>query len=374
MKKSSIQQIFAVLLVLLVAGWMLSGTFILSGNGDTENTDPQQTENESETRSEPFAVRTMQVRPEKFQSVLQLRGRVDAKIDVDVFSETDAIVLKVEAVEGSLVSKGDLLCQLDTGARKAELLQAEAALEQARADYDAASRLAKRGFGADTRVTQTKAAFNAAEAGLEAARININRTEIRAPFEGVIESIPVKSGSRLGVGQICAVMEKQNPLIFIGNVSERDVGKLKLDQTAQIRLVTGETVQGDITYISPSADSETRTFKIEATLPNEDRSIRTGITADAAIKLEPVTAHKIPNSALVLNDDGQIGVRQVDESRIVKFIPVSLVQEGGKELWVNGIKGEVRIITVGQDFVVDGEEVRIQEQPEAGQPIARKAS
>jgi multidrug efflux system membrane fusion protein len=140
-------------------------------------------------------------------------------------------------------------------------------------------------------------------------------------------------------------------------VSERDVAKLKVGNTASATLVTGETVEGHIRFVASRADDTTRTFRIEVELPNPDGKLRVGVSADIHLPVKQLMAQKISPGILVLDDNGVVGVRAVEDG-IVRFHPVEIVSDGPDGMWVAGLPNHLTVITVGQSFVTDGERVK----------------
>ena len=97
-----------------------------------------------------------------------------------------------------------------------------------------------------------------------------------------------------------ATILKTNPMLAVGQISEREVGRIKIGTKATVELVDGVTRHGTISYIASGADSNTKTFRIEVELPNETNDIRDGITAQIEITLPPKMAHFVNSSTLTL--------------------------------------------------------------------------
>ena len=112
-----------------------------------------------------------------------------------------------------------------------------------------------------------------------------------------------------------------------------------------------------MTFISRSADENTRTFEVEITVPNPDLAIRDGQTAEIMIASEGTKAHQLPQSALTLNNEGQLGVRVVRADSTAGFVPVTLLRDEAAGVWLDGLPEQADVIVVGQDFVTDGVKV-----------------
>ena len=134
-----------------------------------------------------------------------------------------------------------------------------------------------------------------------------------------------------------------------------------MEHQPSVKLVTGEEGQGKISFISASADQATRTFRVEVEIDNKNAKLRDGITTDINIPLSETKAHLFSPAILVLNDEGQIGVRTVDENNTVIFMPVQLLSDNEKGVWVSGLPDKVRVITVGQEYVLNNQKVSVTE-------------
>lgn len=328
-----------------------------------------------------------------------LRGQTVAARQVDVRAEISATVISDPLRKGSFVQRGALLCQLDPGPRKAllaeagarlsearsrvpeaeaRLKEANARLEEAKVNWNAAYSLAKGGFASETRLIATEASVAAARAGIKSAKSGlesaragikaaaaaeavakreIDRLSITAPFEGLLESDAAELGSLMQPGSLCATVIQLDPINLVGHVPESQVNRIELGALAGAELATGDRVQGQVVFISRSADPTTRTFQVEITVPNRDLKIRDGQTAEILISADGSMAHRLPQSALTLNNDGQLGVRTVDGDNIVQFRPVALVRDDTGGIWVAGLPDQVDVIVMGQDFVTQGVEV-----------------
>jgi multidrug efflux system membrane fusion protein len=304
---------------------------------------------------------------EEIDSAVVVRGRTEAARQIDVRSETSGLVISEPRRKGTEVSAGELLCRLDLGTRDAALAEAESRVAEARArqadaeiNLRAASRLSEGGFAAETRLTAAEAAaesaragVRSAEAGVASARTEIGRVEIRAPFDGLLETDTAELGALLQPGSVCATIIALDPIKLVGFVPEVDVDRVTVGAPAGARLATGREVLGEVTFLSRSADPNTRTFRVEVTAPNADLSIRDGQTAEIFISSDGEEAHLLPQSALTLNDEGRLGVRLVVDAAAA-FAPVSVVRDTPDGIWVTGLEPDVSVIVVGQEFVTDG--------------------
>ncbi|GJL91737.1 efflux RND transporter periplasmic adaptor subunit [Hyphococcus sp.] len=307
--------------------------------------------------SEQFSVVYDTVSPAEWRDEITVRGRTKAERKVVVRAETSGAVAATPTELGAQVKAGDVLCRLNVDARSAQLAEARAGFAKADLDYDAALKLSADGFRSETAVAAAKAVRDQFAAQLERAKIEISNTNITAPFDGVYEARLAEEGDFLKVGDPCATVIQRSPFLVVGAVSERDVSKIQKGNHGSARLATGETVDGVVRFVAASADPATRTFDVELEVPNEDGALRDGVTADFKVFAEERSAHKVPRVALVLNDEGEIGLRTLTAENIVSFSPVRLIGETPSGVWVGGLKGDIRLIVRGQGYVSAGQKV-----------------
>lgn len=347
----------------------------------------------------PVSVVMQQFQTQQVDNAVILRGRTEAARQVAVAAETSGQVISDPIRKGAFVEEGTLLCELDPGTRAAQLAEArarlaeargnlpqvqagiaeaEAALASAEIDVNAARRLNQDGFASQTRLIAAEATLQAARAGVQranaqvatadagiesaqaavaAAEREMERLRVTAPFPGLLESDTAELGTLLQPGAPCATIIQLDPIKLVGFVPELNVGDVAVGARAGARLATGEELVGDVTFLSRSADELTRTFRVEISVPNADLAIRDGQTAEIVVAADGTPAHLLPASALTLDDDGNIGIRAVVEQNgqtIARFFGLRILRDTIDGVWVTGLPETVDVITVGQEYVVDG--------------------
>lgn len=302
----------------------------------------------------PVSVLVSLVQAQDVDNAVLLRGRTEAARAVDVRSETTARVISDPLRRGAFVNAGEVLCRLDPGTRAEALAEALARLDEAELGARNAQALSEGGFSAETRRLTAQTALRAATTAAEAARRDLARLEITAPFSGLMEDDAAELGTLLQPGGVCARVIQLDPIRLVGFVAEADVGRIEVGAQGGGRLADGRVLAGRVTFLARSADPMTRTFRVEVTVPNADLAIRDGQTADMLIGTEGVRAHLIPASVLTLDDAGRVGVRLADEADRAQFAPVRVLRDTAEGLWVTGLPETARLIVRGQDFVTDG--------------------
>jgi multidrug efflux system membrane fusion protein len=95
---------------------------------------------------------------------------------------------------------------------------------------------------------------------------------------------------------------------------------------------------------------------VESQIENKEGVVRDGITAEITIKTKLVMAHKISPSILILNDNGKLGIRTVEDN-LVKFHNVTILEDSESGLWITDIPKNLELIVQGQGFVEDNQKV-----------------
>lgn len=314
-------------------------------------------------RAKTYALQPMPMR-------VTLRGHTQAKATVTAVAKTGDTVVAVAVHEGQVVKADDLLCTLDNGTRqagvnqaKAVIAQAEAALTKAQSDVKTNESLRDKGLasansgeGFAAALSAAKANQEAAVAGLENAEVELSRVEIRATVPGVIQRPVAEVGDTLTIGGACASIVQLDPMVFVGAVPQSRIDLAKLGLPAEIKTINGATATGKVTYVAVTSDPATRSFPFEIEFANADGRVKDGLTAEATVDLGTIPAHLLPQSVMTLDSDGKLGVQTVEGGKVV-FYPITILQDTREGVWVTGLPAKVNIIVLGQEYVTAGQTV-----------------
>ncbi len=292
------------------------------------------------------------------QDLVQVTGHTAASRRVFLKAELDGPVEEVLAERGEVLAEGAAIARIDPEDREARVAEAEALLRQRQVEHEAARKLNERGFKGDIALAEAAAQLDAARAAAKRAEIQMKKTLVAAPFAGVLEERPIELGSYVAEGDPVATIVDLDPVRVVGYVTEREIAGVRAGAPGEAVLPGGRVAAGEIAFVSAVADETTRTFRVELESPNPDRALAEGLTAEIRIPTGASRAHLVNLSLLSLADDGQIGVKAVEEDGTVRFLPVAVLgnAEPGR-VWVAGLPEKVRLITVGQEFVKEGERV-----------------
>lgn len=350
--------IYAAIIAVLIALWLLSGQ--LGDNEDIRHAtlaDQNSTASAAEEDRAPTRVRARTSQAQRYAASIGVRGRTQNKRSVQARAETRGRVVRRPVEKGDRVAAGDLLCELAVEDRQASVVETTAALKQAQIDYAGAQRLRKKGLQADTDIARARARLAAADAEAQRSQLELARTKIRAPFDGIIEDTHAETGDYVQVGAPCVTVIDLDPMMLIGRLSEDDVQAMVVGNEAIGVLANNTQITGTIAFVGQQSDDDTRTYQLEIAVPNPDYRIRSGLTAQIRVPVDPVQAHLVSPALFALDTAGDIGIRTLSEDNRVIWSPITIISDSSEGAWISGLPDIARIITVGQETVVPGEEV-----------------
>jgi multidrug efflux system membrane fusion protein len=345
-------------LILIVVALWIASSLIFRPTPNVSPEDRQSAADSAASKSGDLPlVKVASLTASPRNATVTVRGRTQALHAVDVRAEVEGVVKAIHFDKGQKVKQGDVLCEIGVNDRGAKVAQMKAMVAQTGKELEVAKELFAQGFRSKTQLAQSEAAYEAAKAGASTMGIQLANTKIRAPFDGYVDDRYVDVGDYMRAGDKCEMVYAPEPFLAVGAVSEQDVGQISIGETAAATLVTGEQVAGKVRFVADRADGPTRTFRVEIELPNADNKLRDGVSADIHIPVKRVQAVHISPGILVLDDSGVVGVRIVEEGK-VRFRAVQIIADGPDGMWVAGLPERVNVITVGQEFVTDGERVK----------------
>ncbi len=349
------------------------------------------------------------------ETTLRLTGTLAADEKSDVASNTNGIVQKVFVERGSVVEKGDVLVQvdptdvqnmLDQGlaglqelkvrlgikADKApysvenqpEVKMAKAALNLARvnlerfmklyeqdvlpkADYDRVmfecDSAAQRYEQARLQMSQLYQSYLTGQTKLDALRKALEDTTIRAPFSGYVAERLISVGERvspspMGKGAAVATLIKLDPLRLVLTVPQQSVGQITQGQSVTFKVdsLPDRSFTGEIRYVGPSVESNSRSMTVEAMVPNPDRVLRPGTFASAEVAL-PEKSRRMLVPASTLVKEGDISKIFVVRDGVARAQVVSTGEtRDGKTEIAGGLSGNETVITA-PERIHDGDKV-----------------
>lgn len=352
----------ASLLVLLAAGaWVLTGEFSAVGSEAEKSEEKAEPAKVEPTVKALRTVSAVAVPLIDHRLTTRISGQTAPDKRAELATRSSGTISMLAFKQGETVKAGDVILDMDSKEKKIAVDAALEVVKQKTSKAEATEALAKRGNVAKLQLDDVRADLQGAQSRYEAAKAELERTQVIAPFDGIIDKIAVENGSSVQQGAPVATLLSLNPIVATGEVSERSLASIKIGSPATVRLVNGAVEEGTVRYISRESNAATRTFRIEVAVQNTDGHIPAGMTAEIDLKSDAVKAIKLPRSAVTLNADGALGVRAVDKDNTVIFLKVELIDDATDAIVLTGVAEGTKVIVSGQDFVADGDSVTVVE-------------
>ena len=287
---------------------------------------------------------------------VELYGRTEPDRVTTLKAELHGKIVKVLAERGSTVKKGQAIVEIALNDLSAKLTQSQALLKQKEIEYEGALKLNKDGYQGKAQLAQAFAALESAKADIIRLKLDIDNTVIKAPFDGVLNTRYVEMGDYVAPGDDIAMIADLDPLVVRAHVTEKQISQLSVGQFAQVKLLNNIQHQGELRYIASIGSDATNTFKIEVTIENKNSQLLAGLSSELSIALEQIQAIKISPALLALDEQGNIGIKSVSES-VVKFTPINIIKSESDGIWLTGLGEQANVIVLGQGFVRAGDKV-----------------
>ena len=259
------------------------------------------------------------VRNSALASGPSITGSVQPERRADLRAEVSTVVLQVLKENGDNVRRGDLLVRLDDTSIRDTLASAEAATRAATQAFDQAERQAQRmatlrgsGMASAQALDDAENRRNAAQSDTEAAkaravqaRQQLQRTEVRAPFDGIVSDRKVSAGDTAQIGKELVKVIDPASMRFEGLVSADSIGSVQAGQTVSFR-VNGYGEQqftGKIRRVNPAANATTRQVEVLVDFVDKKQPKLAGLYAEGRIETESTTSLTVPATALVRDGD-----------------------------------------------------------------------
>ncbi len=294
-------------------------------------------------------------------------GTIESVTQVDVGTQVTGIIDKLYADYNSVVSKGELIAEIEKTLLQSELNSAEANVESARLTYEYnltnynrdkalhdKQLISDYEFQTSTKELKvSKTAYDKAVADRVRAAKNLNYAEIYSPIDGIVISRDVEVGqtvvSNMNVANLYTIADLDNMQV-IGNVDEADIGQVKVGQpvTFSVDANSDELFQGEVTQVrlNPTTESNVVTYEVVVAAPNPDHKLIPGLTANLTIYvMREQNVLLLPTKAFTFEPEAD----ENGDSKLPQVAgKVPATGEGEKVVWVvEGTSLVPTAVTVG---------------------------
>lgn len=302
-----------------------------------------------------------------FNHYLELQGNVDTKNLLTITPEFNGILTNIYVKEGQYVGKGQILAKIDDGGLSQQLAQTEIQTDLAKTTFERQKRLWEQKIGSEIQFLQAKSSFEAQSEAVNQLKQQIAKTTVRAPFSGTIDEVITERGNVVAAGQTPLMrLVNLNNMYIETNVPETHINTVTKNKNVIVELpVLGKTIDTKIRQVGSFINPANRTFKIEVSIPNNDKSIKPNLTAKLKINdYSNPKAILIPQSIISENASGEQYVYVVknlnDSIGIANRVIIKTGKTQGDFVEVlEGLKVGDEIIQEGARSVKEGQSVEI---------------
>lgn len=319
-------------------------------------------------------VETTKVATAPMPQIITAVGSLRSDESVTLRPETAGRISAITFKEGQRVAKGTPLVRLDPAIQQAELAQARANLTLAKAKFDRAVDLANRSYISGQAKDEAENNFKVAQASVQLAEAKLAKTELVAPFGGIIGLRLVSVGDYVKEGAELVNLEAIDPLKVDFRVPETYLRQVQPGQSMQISLdaLPGKTFAGKVIALNPLIDAAGRSIVIRAQVANQDTTLRPGMFARVRlITSDHSDAMVLPEQALVPQGTEQYVFKVVDGKAARVRVDVGQRRDSLVEVLKGLNVGDV-VVTAGQLKLRDGTPVQVVAPARPG-PDASKA-
>ena len=360
---NKVSTIVAGLVVLVIFVW-----FFTADNEKKQEVKASQIEQnkqamKGEATDTVFPVKFEEFNEQDYQENLSYRGRTRAKWKSDIKTEVEGKIEKLYFSEWDFVEKGKLLAKIDGGDIETQIRLAKIDIKVKRAEYEAEKKLAAKGVSGELKALRAELALAQSESNLENLEVRREQLEVKSPFSGTVVKRNSVEGEFVGKANAIASLVSLDPILI--DVFVTDSARRKLSEGLKVNIDFGEGLSRDgvVSNVATEVDSVTKTYAIEISVANKDNKIVEGMAASVAFEVDKIKAHFIQAAYIVLNEEEELGVMVVDErdgKSKARFVEVLLISDTQDGIWVDGLTGDVKIITDGNYYVKDGDRISVE--------------
>jgi membrane fusion protein (multidrug efflux system) len=298
-------------------------------------------------------------------------GQLLAKEHAEIASEVEGVVTELPVDEGDPVEAGQLLLAIDPEKRglsaqnsRAQLADAQAALAEAQREYDRVLVLHEKGIASDsvrdqraTTLSRARSQVAAARAGYGVAEREVRDAIVRAPFSGWVARRDVSRGEYVRPGQVLFELVALDPIEVEFSVAERDSARVHIGQLVRVAVAPypNEAFEGEVSVISPTVDSKTRTLRVKARIANPDGRLRPGLFARTDLGVaKREGALLVPEQAVLQRTEGEIIFLATADGHAQRVVVKTGLHRDGKVEIVEGLAADDEVIVSGHAALVDG--------------------
>lgn len=313
-------------------------------------------------------ITTFKLQESDFKHFLELQGNVTTKNLLIIYPEFSGVLTNVYVKEGQKVRKGEVLGKIDDGGLSQQLAQLKIQAELAKTTFERQQRLWDQKIGSEMQYLQAKSNYESQNQAIAQLEQQVAKTIVRAPFSGTIDDILTEQGSVVMPGQteLLRIINLDN-MYIVTDVPEKYIANITRNKKVEVEFpVLDKKIDSKVRQVGNFINPANRTFKVEVSVPNKDKSIKPNLTAKLKINdYSNKNALLIPQGIISENASGEQYVYIVtdkagnDEAVAEKKIITTGLTQGDYIEVIDGLEVGNEIIQEGARSVNDGQKVKI---------------
>lgn len=282
----------------------------------------------------PAVVTTAKAAYQEWQPQLKTVGSVRAARGADLAFDLSGLVTKVNLTSGDEVKEGQVLVQLRDSEDVAELHQREAAAALAKVTFDRAKQQLAAQAISKADYDQAAADLKSKQAAVAQQQVNVQRKQLRAPFDGRAGIITTTPGTYMNPGTTIVTVQQIDSVFVDFHLPQKDLTNVQVGQKVFLRLdaYADKIFEGELSAIDPKVDGDTRNVQIEAKIDNPDKLLTPGMFADVTIDVGTQSKYlTLPQTAVVYNPYGATVYIVEKKADADKAAAEQAKKDGGKQ-------------------------------------------
>ncbi|MFN3870485.1 MAG: efflux RND transporter periplasmic adaptor subunit [Aquificaceae bacterium] len=320
-------------------------------------------ENTQRPQERRVVVSLYEVRSQEVPIEYSTKGYFEGERDINLRPLVSGRVLEVFVDEGSFVKASQPLLRIDPSDYENIINQISAQISQARANYENLRAMEERRRflyereliareeyeNLKTQIKAQEEVIKSLQAQLNNARLNLQRTTLRAPFSGYIAQKFVNVGDYITPQSQTFRLVSLDPIRFVFQIPQENLAYVKEGSWVKIRVEPFGDFEGRIFFVSPVADSN-RLITLKARLPNKENKLKPGMYGEVILTKGVENAFKVPERAVTIQ--GNKRVVWLIEEGVAKGLQVEVVKEGDGYAYVKGDLKDGQKIALDNAYVL----------------------
>lgn len=314
----------------------------------------------------PVSVLLATIQAQPFSQDMEAIGTARANEALDVTAKVSNRITAIHFREGQQVKAGDVLVEFDSEQTRANLAEAQAALDESRSNFKRSRELFATQALSESQLDQIQATLSVHEARVAGARSQLNDTIIRAPFAGRVGLRQISTGSFVSPGTVITTLDDTSVIKLDFSVPEVFLSSLKegMEISAATSAYPNEEFTGRVLSIDSRLDPVSRSVMMRARIDNRDGRLKPGMFMTVRLMRSEAPALLIPEQALMPEGDRKF-VFLVRDGKAVKTAVTTGRRRPGEVEVIQGVTAGDVIIREGIQKVRDGSPVKALQPQEA---------